>query len=184
MNPISYLIAEFKRRRSAKGFGIHSPSAFKFVTEIVHSQYAYYAYTELIDHVPPGRNAGSLIHDALLLHRIAAYMIPEQFLIAGHRNGVLTEAVTKANSTTDVIHKPVATQRKSLVFASHGDFSRTELERYLTTEGNILILRGCKRCDILNLAGRLQTGIILIDSDIAIILVSEKMQLCVYDVRL
>lgn len=33
--------------RSGRGFGIHSPFAFRFVTEVLHQPYAYYSYADL-----------------------------------------------------------------------------------------------------------------------------------------
>lgn len=37
----------FARWRHGKGFGIHSPFAYRFVTETLRQQCAYYAYSEL-----------------------------------------------------------------------------------------------------------------------------------------
>jgi len=36
-----------KRLRTAKGFGVHSPFAFNFITNVLFEKYSYYAYFDI-----------------------------------------------------------------------------------------------------------------------------------------
>lgn len=43
------ILSSFKRLRHGRGFGVHSPYAYAFITEVLRQPYAYYAYAELPD---------------------------------------------------------------------------------------------------------------------------------------
>lgn len=47
-NPLIWL-ARFRHR---KGYGVHSPFAFRFITEVVYERHPYYAYKELDKTLP------------------------------------------------------------------------------------------------------------------------------------
>lgn len=41
------ILSRLQRWRHSRGFGVHSPFAFRFITETLHQPYAYYAYSRL-----------------------------------------------------------------------------------------------------------------------------------------
>ena len=47
-NPLVWL-ARFRQRR---GYGVHSPFAFRFITDVVYERHPYYAYRELDQRLP------------------------------------------------------------------------------------------------------------------------------------
>jgi len=47
-NPLVWL-ARFRHR---KGYGVHSPFAFRFITDVIYEQHPYYAYKELDAQLP------------------------------------------------------------------------------------------------------------------------------------
>ncbi len=79
-NLLRILRLSFSRFRHGKGFGIHSPFAYRFITEVLRQPYAYYSYGELKDR--PSR----------LAVRLTAYFKPKRVYVHGTS---LEEAVRK-----------------------------------------------------------------------------------------
>lgn len=76
--------------RSGCGFGIHSPFAFRFVTEVLRQPYSYYGYAELPDR-----------RSRLLLRLLVAFR-PERVAFYGG-DDALRRAVSLANSRAKII---------------------------------------------------------------------------------
>ena len=60
----------WQRLRHSRGFGIHSPYAFRFITEVLHQPNASYAYDSLPDEVLSA-------HDWKLLLRLVVHFRPK-----------------------------------------------------------------------------------------------------------
>lgn len=82
----------FTRYRRSKGFGIHSPFAFKFVLNVLREHHAYYAYSDI---AALRRKAKDKPHqqiipqkEAQLLFRIANYFNPEEVMHVGNSDGI------------------------------------------------------------------------------------------------
>lgn len=82
----------FTRYRRSKGFGIHSPFAFKFVLNVLREHHAYYAYSDIavlrekakkVSHLQPLSQK-----EAQLLFRIANYFNPEEVMQVGNSGGI------------------------------------------------------------------------------------------------
>lgn len=74
------------RFRHRQGYGIHSPFAFHFVTNVVYESGAYYAYPELDRLWQQARCGGHTIlrrKDCRLLFRLANYVRPVQAVAVG-----------------------------------------------------------------------------------------------------
>ena len=71
------LFLSYKRLRHSRGFGIHSPWAYRFVTEAIrpHRGYAYYAYRSAIMRRP-------LAVNPRLLFRVILHLRPKSVTIA------------------------------------------------------------------------------------------------------
>ncbi len=71
------LLRAYKRLRHSRGFGVHSPSAYRLVREVIHPSrgYAYYAESALPRLHGP-------VHSALLF-RLAVYLHPSSVFITG-----------------------------------------------------------------------------------------------------
>lgn len=71
----------WQRLRHSRGFGVHSPFAYRFIREVLRERCAFYAYDD-VDAVAgswPGGRAG-----ARLLMRTAAWMRPDAIAVCGH----------------------------------------------------------------------------------------------------
>ena len=86
------------RYQASKGFGVHSPFAFKFILNVLDEKYEYYAYDKLqqlrINVVERTRRENGYkprvisISEAAAIFRIANYYNPQLFLSIGSSYGV------------------------------------------------------------------------------------------------
>ena len=93
------------RHHRSRGFGIHSPSAYHFVTQVLGERLPYYAYDDLRQLRRALRDSGeqSLIsnHDAQLLFRIAGHFAPQHILLVGADSALTIAALLMPSSQTD-----------------------------------------------------------------------------------
>ena len=96
--------------RTSRGYGVHSPFAFNFITKVIGEKEAeYYAYAEIAAFCPRARKAGfneifagqdMSVPEAWLLFRVLCYFNPENLLEVGNghevTNIVLNRSIPKA----------------------------------------------------------------------------------------
>lgn len=87
-----------RRWRHSRGFGVHSPFAFRFIREVLREhRCAYYAYADIAGEVRrrPGVMA---LAEALLLYRVAVDLRPVSACVAagGARGALAAEILSKA----------------------------------------------------------------------------------------
>lgn len=75
-NPLVWL-ARFRHRR---GYGVHSPFAFRFITDVIYEQHPYYAYRDLDRMLPFGMRFRCRKGLHLLL-RLANHIQPDTILL-------------------------------------------------------------------------------------------------------
>ncbi|WP_295731814.1 hypothetical protein [uncultured Muribaculum sp.] len=103
-------ITAVNRYKRSRGFGIHSPFAFKFVLRVLREQSAYYAYTDIderraiaasLAHKVEGKRPKLIsMKSAKMLFRIACYFHPEVMLQVGTSYGVSTTALLDVSSSS------------------------------------------------------------------------------------
>lgn len=83
----------WQRLRHGRGFGIHSPFAFRFITEVLNGPYAYYAYPsiERLSASLTGVSADEL----KALFRVLVYFQPRHVAVCGDRSRPLHKAVCR-----------------------------------------------------------------------------------------
>ena len=86
----------FKRWRSRKGFGIHSPYAFRFIKEVLapDRSYAYYAYSDIRKEVRQ-QNGCLPIDMALLVFRTVLELRPTSVCIRADNSFELLHSIVK-----------------------------------------------------------------------------------------
>ena len=73
----------FRRFRQRRGYGVHSPFAFEWITDVVYLQKAqYYAYAHLAEQHEAWQGVLS-VKDARLLFRIANHQRAQRMLVVG-----------------------------------------------------------------------------------------------------
>ncbi|MCC8071122.1 MAG: hypothetical protein LIO90_04890 [Bacteroidales bacterium] len=77
----------------SRGFGIHSPFAYEFVTEVIHQPYGYYAYQRL-DNLLDSHPQSAITRSGLyLIYRLALWAQAERYIQVGGKNGLRTQAL-------------------------------------------------------------------------------------------
>mgnify|MGYP007103219026 CR=1 FL=1 len=156
----------WRRLRHEKGFGIHSPFAYNFITEVIHQQYAYYAYDSIRD------GFGRLVFRvavALQPRRAAVYGLPEW------------SAALKAASSKMVI----AQKRPELVVADLKAVSADERRQIMEAvgAGASLIARHCSAADRIEAQRLMPQGMTFANGSGTLIAVAGKLPRQDFDVR-
>lgn len=84
-----------KRAWRSRGFGIHSPFAFRFVTTVLRQQGEYYAYSDL-RRLTSGRKPE--FARCTLMFRLVCEFRPQSVILDPALGGCVREAVAKADS--------------------------------------------------------------------------------------
>ena len=93
------------RHHRSRGFGIHSPSAYRFVTQVLGERLPYYAYDDLRrlrkTLLDSGENNLISDHDAQLLFRITSHFAPQHILLVGVDSALTIAAMLMPSILTD-----------------------------------------------------------------------------------
>lgn len=95
-----------KRFRHRRGYGVHSPFAFNFITNVVYEQGEYYAYAMLRDrHRSMARYwGGHSMKCRKFLFRLANYVHPSVITMYGDVNDVWRDYITAGCRTAQVCY--------------------------------------------------------------------------------
>lgn len=114
MGKLSRLLSYPARWRRSKGFGVHSPFAYSFITGVLtQTECAYYAYGEIAAFCPRARKAGfneifaghdMSIAEAHLVFRILCHFNPTQIVEMGHGHEVTNTLFRNAVPRARVLH--------------------------------------------------------------------------------
>ena len=98
MGKLKNIGTALSRYQASKGFGVHSPFAFKFILNVLDEKYEYYAYDKLqqlrINVIERTRKENGYkprvisISEAAAIFRVANYYNPQLFLSIGSSYGV------------------------------------------------------------------------------------------------
>ena len=109
MNPFKAFGNAFQRLRHSRGFGVHSPFAYRFVTDVIRpGQYGYYAYDAI--------DATSDIHPRLASQ---AKWFVRTFIFIGAGRVILTPSL---NTAPSLAAKALGIQFEELSKATNPDF--------------------------------------------------------------
>lgn len=117
MNRLKQLLTAPVRYKRSRGFGIHSPFAYRFITGVLREPLPYYAYADITRRRNMAFNLASRIEghrrvisekNARLLFRIAADVNPRVILQIGTTYGVSTTALLDVDRTSQLVITPGA----------------------------------------------------------------------------
>lgn len=99
------VLKRFRCWRHSRGFGIHSPFAFRFVTEVLCQPLHYYAYSD----IPADRSLRLLLRLVLSFRPRRVCVMSAQSDILGRAVRAASSAVVLADSSPDMLVVDVAT---------------------------------------------------------------------------
>ena len=139
----------FLRFRKRRGYGVHSPSAFAFITGVVHEQSAYYAYAPLSRLHPWWVRWGKLYPMTCrrLLFRLANYVHPSTITLLGASPtdqaylsaAVPTAHINPVNTIYSIRPRP---QAPTLFFIAAAHLQEAPAIAATLQSGDALILEG------------------------------------------
>ena len=98
----------FRRFRQRRGYGVHSPFAFEWITDVVYLQKAqYYAYAPLAEQHEAWQGVLS-VKDARLLFRIANHQRAQRMLVVGQGIEREIHYLQAARPSAQIVHLPDA----------------------------------------------------------------------------
>lgn len=149
------MVTWLSRITHCRGFGVQSPSAYRFIRYVVNEHYPYYAYADLREEFP---NIGSTDEKLCRLYfRIANYQQPMTFINIGRSDAALVAYVNAGCRKTRVIdyrdtyaverNKPYDSIPSPLLFRInlkdvHREFSPCFIDNI--PDDSIMILEGIK----------------------------------------
>lgn len=137
------MIEGYKRWRHSRGYGVHSPYAFRLVTDVFRSKrgYAYYGYHELEnklhEYVPP-----QLRKQLRRLFRLAAVCdIGSAFLPDTENLKHFTNALRCANSKIGLTSELILAENARFIATVGSLIPLESLQRYLERPGRIIAIK-------------------------------------------
>lgn len=97
-----------KRFRKRRGYGVHSPFAFNFLTSVVYEQGSYYAYREL-EKLHGGKTCGLTryrLKCRRLLFRLANYVQPDSICLYGCTDRAIADYLQAGCCHATIQHNP------------------------------------------------------------------------------
>ena len=133
----------YKRWRHSRGYGVHSPFAFRIVRNVIQSPkgYGYYGY-EVINRMAAGR----LRRQLRMLLRLAAYCdVGSAYASKGKDNEPTRQALRLANREIKIIPEVGFINDARLIITRAEELGLEELCSLLERPGRIVLLRDVPR---------------------------------------
>lgn len=132
-----------RRIRHRRGYGIHSPFAFGFVTDVVYSPGVFYAYDELKKLHRNVPHAPLRLKDMLFLFRLANFLRPATCRLVNMAHGNFVEKTISAGSRHTAILPTTENAPAILTIAANWEDIAEKLVSQLPDEGVIVLTHPC-----------------------------------------
>lgn len=129
----------YKRWRHSKGYGVHSPYAYKIVTEVIQQPkgYSYYGYDKI-----KGLSQRKERRFLRMLLRLASYTdIGSVYLNKSKKNKPIKDTLLSANSEIKIIPEKAFINDARLIMAQGDELKIEQMQDLLDRPGRILLLR-------------------------------------------
>ncbi len=133
------------RWRHSRGFGVHSPFAYRIITDAIRlkDEYAYYGYTEIKRVCRKSRNL-EFEKDARLLLRFSAIIGAHSTFISKKTPEPFIAALKGAYSGMRICHNANHMKECDMAAMDAGeDISLQSLKDFISTPGKTLMIRNC-----------------------------------------
>lgn len=142
--PIRRCATWIKRFRHRRGYGIHSPFAFNFVTGVVYETGTYYAYQPLRQRydLTPSKH-GLRWKDAKFLFRLANFQRPATAFLQGFGSDGLVQALLNAGCCHTLFLDPsLQASAHMVVMDSSWTLETARLHLLALPPGGMLVMQG------------------------------------------
>lgn len=126
------MIEAYKRWRHRRGFGIHSPFAYKVVKDVIDQPCAFYGYQDIEEALEHTRRPAELRKFARLLLRLSAFLRPEKICMSRSAPDLLSLALRLGYSRAEVtgMHTPSSVAKGCTLFIdTDRTFGADEIEK-------------------------------------------------------
>lgn len=159
------IIERFRRWRASKGYGVHSPTAFRLVRRVVRPQrdVVYYGEERLRESVPGGGIHPAELRRARLLLRFVAEMQPAYVWTAPRMPEIYVEAIRLAGCVVRIYDGeifPTELPNADMAVLDRATLKKKELERFFRP-GKSLIGFGLGPEFMKRVAGAVGGGVVL-----------------------
>lgn len=94
---------ELLRKWRAKGHGVHSPFAYRLITNVIHCPYSYYAYSDVAQHLSKNNiNPEEISEFHRLSFRLTHHFKSKTILEIGSAKGINTLFLLKAQPSASI----------------------------------------------------------------------------------
>lgn len=134
---------DYRRWRHTRGFGVHSPFAYRMVKSVIRPArgYAFYGYED-IETAAHGEHAGWRVErEAKMLHRLLVELSPESLFLPHGISAAYQAAASAADSRLVIERRPRHASSCRMISSHHDFISLDILKRHIAVPGNILALR-------------------------------------------
>ncbi|NMA74852.1 MAG: hypothetical protein GX963_11985 [Bacteroidales bacterium] len=139
---IKYICNQIRRFRYRKGFGVHSPFAFRLITEVIYESYPYYSYSKIRDSKLESEKENNRLSFKMtkLLFRLVNEFQPTLFLEVGPES-LLELPVTLAKEDIHYLYKEkfFSTGKEELFPADFVFIHHTALEEDLKNSKDFIL---------------------------------------------
>lgn len=163
------------RFRHSRGFGVHSPFAFRMVHDVIRPRYEYYREEEL----------QTLAKDSCLrkvcglLFRLTARLGFRQAMVASDAPAAVRKALEMARGDIEI--STSLPKGKSIIFLPHSKLGEVDA---CAREGNVVVCVRPSGEDIRKICEGRRSGLLLYSSAAAILFARSEMAFVAYDIRL
>lgn len=186
MKPFRQLSESYKRWRHTRGYGVHSPFAYRVVSRVIHPRggYGYYGY-ERIEESLSGESTRTERREARMLLRLAADAAIRSAYVPAGTPQAYVSALLGAASSLRITHDRSEAAQCDIVAAVPAVFEVSALAGMLErTEPPIIVMRGYGEPECLALFGALREGIMLYGPHNALLIPRAGVQKVKYTVMI
>ena len=134
---------DYRRWRHTRGFGVHSPFAFRIVKYVVRPGhgYAFYGYEDIETAVRGERAGWRVEREAKMLHRLLVALNPGSLFLPHGISAAYQAAASASDSKLKIERRPRHASSCRMISSHHDFIPLDTLEKHIAVPGNILALR-------------------------------------------
>ena len=104
--PTRILAARLRRWRTGRGFGVHSPFAYYFITRVLRERLPYYDFERL----PEISSRRISDRDSRMIYRLSAFFRPDTVNVSGRQSNTALSIVMLAHPSARAVSSPETAQ--------------------------------------------------------------------------